>query len=188
MKPHRRRRHRRRRCRRRGDDSVALPTELVLEILSRASPSTAVRCAATSGPWFRLVSRRSFVRRASHPRRALLLGFFTFDHAEDDDQATLPPRFAGGASGGWRCPCVPRLELDDDDPRCCDMHTMHPVLSRNGYLVLSRAEVHADEPTTIRYCMCNPPPPASAASSSRSASTTASGSESMAARCSPTET
>ncbi|KAF7109932.1 hypothetical protein CFC21_110116 [Triticum aestivum] len=145
-----RRRRRRRRCRKRGDAGVILPTELVLEILKRASPSTVARCAVTCRPWLRLVSRRSFARRAARPRRALLLGFFAFDHAEDDEQAMLPPRFVEcpGGPAGWRCPCVPRL-----DPRCRDLD---PVLSRNGYLVLSRAAVLAGTPTTINYCVCNP--------------------------------
>lgn len=88
-----RRRRRRRRCRKCGDAGVILPTELVLEILKRATPSTVARCAVTCRPWLRLVSRRSFARRAARPRRALLLGFFAFDHAEDDEQAMLLPRF-----------------------------------------------------------------------------------------------
>ncbi|CAM0884745.1 unnamed protein product [Alopecurus aequalis] len=152
MKPHRRRRRRRRQPRR-GDAEVALPTELVLEILERASPSTAVRCAATCRPWLRLVSRRSFVRRASRPRRALLLGFFAFDHADDDEQLTLHSRIVPSPGGpdGWPCPCSPRL-----DPRCQDMD---PVLSRNGYVVLRRvtlAKPGGPTPTAINYCVCNP--------------------------------
>ncbi|KAK1628564.1 hypothetical protein QYE76_002879 [Lolium multiflorum] len=148
-------RQRRRRRRRlgpwRGDAGVVLPSELVLEILERASPSTAVRCAATCRPWLRMVSRRSFVRRASRPRRALLLGFFVFDHAEEDEQAMLQPRFVPcpGGPAGWRCPYIPRL-----DPRCLDMD---PVLCRNGYLLLSRvALAMPTTATAINYCVCNP--------------------------------
>jgi hypothetical protein len=151
MKP---RRRRRRRQPGRADAGVALPTELVLEIIERASPTAAVRCAATCKPWLRLVSRRSFVRRASRPRRALLLGFFVFDHADNDEQEMLQPRFVPcpGGPAGWRCPCSPRL-----DPRCLDMD---PVLSRNGYLVLRRVALAkpagAGMPTAINYCVCNP--------------------------------
>jgi hypothetical protein len=98
-----------------------------------------------------MVSRRSFVRRASRPRRALLLGFFVFDHAEDDEQAMLQPRFVPcpGGPAGWRCPYIPRL-----DPRCLDMD---PVLCRNGYLLLSRVALATPTGTTaINYCVCNP--------------------------------
>lgn len=152
-------RRRRRRRRGRADAGVALPPELVLEILERASPSAAVRCAATCRPWRRLVSRRSFVRGASRPRRALLLGFFVFDHAADDDEEQdqhQPGRFVPrpGGPAGWRCPCSPRL-----DPRCLDQD-LDPVLSRNGYLVLSRvalAKPGDRMPTAaINYCVCNP--------------------------------
>ncbi|KAI4968646.1 hypothetical protein ZWY2020_045976 [Hordeum vulgare] len=152
---------RRRRPQRRADAGVILPPELVLEILERASPSTAVRCAATCRPWRRLVSRRSFVRRASRPRRALLLGFFVFDHAADDDgeedhaMQHQPGRFVPrpGGPAGWRCPCTPRL-----DPRCLDPD-LDPVLSRNGYLVLSRVTLAKPGPgdtAAINYCVCNP--------------------------------